>query len=176
MDKRELRRSVRERLSVMPDDMKYAASQGIVQALRNHILVSGARVVALFSPLRDEPQIASLVKELSLTHLVALPRVEGDVMQFYCYSCDAMQSGAFGIEEPVGTSIVNPWEIDLMVVPGVAFTLDGKRMGRGKGYYDKYMSNEGFRAYKVGVCYAAQIVDELPQEPHDIKMDCVVAL
>lgn len=174
MDKKSLRKEVRLRMSAMADDVRHEASQAIASVIKEHVAVSGARVVALFSPLSDEPQIAGLIKELSAMMTVALPRVEGDVMQFYCYSGDAMHSGAFGIEEPQDTPLVEPWEIDLMVVPGVAFTRDGARMGRGKGYYDKYMSCEGFRAHKVGVCYAVQVVEELPQERHDIKMDCII--
>lgn len=174
MDKKMLRKEVRAKLASMTGEMQHAASLAIISALREHIAVSGARVVALFYPLPDEPQIAELVKELSGSVSVVLPRVEGDVMQFYSYSGDAMRTGAFGIEEPQGTPLVEPCEIDLMIAPGVAFTRDGARMGRGKGYYDKYMSQTGFRARKIGVCYAVQLVDELPQEEHDIRMDCVL--
>lgn len=174
MDKKQLRKGVRARLSAMTDEMKRVASQNIVSAVKERVLLSGARVVALFSPLPDEPQISSLLTELSVTMVVAVPRVEGDIMQFYRYSGDSMCTGSFGIEEPQDMPRVEPCEIDLMVVPGVAFTKEGARMGRGKGFYDKYMSREGFCAYKIGICYSAQVVDELPQEEHDIKMDCVI--
>lgn len=174
MDKRLLRKEVRVKLSAMTDDMKDAASQRIVSAVKEHVAVLDARVVALFSPLPDEPRIAGLTKELSATAAVVLPRVEGDVMRFYSYSANSLHAGSFGIEEPQDTPLVEPREIDLMIVPGVAFTADGARMGRGKGFYDKYMSQESFRAKKIGICYAVQIVEELPQEEHDIKMDVVV--
>ena len=62
----------------------------------------------------------------------------------------------------------------MMVVPGVAFTAAGERMGRGKGYYDRYLSREGFRAYSVGVCFGCQMCEELPTEPHDRRMDEVI--
>ena len=63
---------------------------------------------------------------------------------------------------------------DFIVVPGVAFTAAAARMGRGRGYYDKYLSQPGFRGVKAGVCYAHQLVGELPVEPHDVFMDYVV--
>ena len=58
-----------------------------------------------------------------------------------------------------------------MLVPGVSFKSDGCRLGRGKGFYDKYMSMEDFRAYKLGVCFLQQLVDVIPVEEHDIRMD-----
>lgn len=174
IDKKELRKEVRAKLHAMTTEAKDVASCAIVSSVREHIVVSGAKVVALFSPLHDEPQISELITELSSVMTVALPRVEGDVMQFYFFSAADMHTGAYGINEPCNTPLVEPWEIDLMLVPGVAFTCNGARMGRGKGYYDKYMSQEGFRAHKIGVCYAVQVVENLPQEEHDIKMDTVI--
>lgn len=65
-------------------------------------------------------------------------------------------------------------EIDLVVCPGVAFTADGRRLGRGRGYYDRYLGDPVFRGFRVGVCYAHQLVDDLPVEPHDVRMDRVI--
>lgn len=69
----------------------------------------------------------------------------------------------------------DPAEIDLLVVPGVAFAPIGSRLGRGRGYYDRYLAQPGFRAATVGVCYRHQLVDDLPAEPHDRPVGCVVA-
>ena len=121
------------------------------------------------------PDISQLIVELSERCTVLLPRIEGDSMNFYEYNPDRLSAGAFGIMEPVDGTAVSPSEIDAMVVPGLAFTVAGQRMGRGRGYYDKYLSLMGFRAYKIGVCYSEQLFDMLPCEPHDIIMDKVVA-
>ena len=94
-------------------------------------------------------------------------------MRFYDYDPAQMERGAFGIAEPQADAPADPAEIDFILVPGTAFTSGGARMGRGRGYYDKYMSQAGFRAYKAGVCYPHQLVDELPVEPHDILVDTV---
>lgn len=173
-DKKELRRAVRARIAAMSDAEKEERSAAICRSLKAHIAVCGARVVALFSPLADEPRLWPLVEELSEGMAVLLPRVEGDAMNFYCYVPGSMSGGAFGIMEPVGGEPAAPHEIDVMVVPGVAFTEEGDRMGRGKGFYDRYMSQKDFRAMKIGVCYACQQVDCLPVEAHDIRMDCVI--
>ena len=77
-------------------------------------------------------------------------------------------------EPSVAERPCDPAEIDFIVVPGVAFTAAGARMGRGRGYYDKYLSQSGFRGVKAGVCYAHQLVVELPVELHDVFMDYVV--
>lgn len=173
-DKTLLRRVVRTAVKEMPEEEKRLSSQNICRSVKAHLAVCGARVVALFSSLPDEPSIAPLIEELSKNILVVLPRVEGDIMQFYCYNNGSVSPGSFGIMEPEGTELIEPWEIDAMVVPGVAFTADGARMGRGKGFYDKYLSQEGFRALKIGVCYPVQLVESLPVEEHDVRMDVVI--
>ena len=61
-----------------------------------------------------------------------------------------------------------------MIVPGSMFDINKNRCGYGGGYYDRYLSQREFRGVKVGVCYAHQLVETLPVEPHDVAMDCVV--
>lgn len=173
-EKNALRKMVRMRLAALSSQEKKLRSAVIVEQIKEHLAVSAARVVALYSPLGSEPQIWQLVEELSKVMLVALPRVEGGLMNFYCYTPGTMCAGALGVMEPQGEDVLCPHEIDVMVVPGVVFTVDGHRMGRGKGYYDRYLSQEGFRGLKLGVCYAEQLVDGLPLEPHDVKMDHVI--
>ena len=173
-DKKTLRREMRARLALIDAADAQARSEVISREVERHIAVSGAKVVALFSPLADEPQIWPLVERLARRMSVVLPRVEGDVMNFYGYGDSAMAKGAYGIDEPQGGLPVDADDIDAVIVPGVAFADGGARMGRGKGYYDKYLSQGAFRALKIGVCYPVQIVDELPCEQHDINMDCVI--
>ena len=80
--------------------------------------------------------------------------------------------GPFGIEEPVGEGEdVRP---DVCVLPMLAADKACRRLGYGGGYYDRYLSQREFRGVKVGVCYAHQLVETLPVEPHDVAMDCVV--
>lgn len=135
-----------------------------------------ARTVALFCALPDEPDTAGALARWRAVKRVVVPCVEGDAMRFFDYDPGTMRRGAFGIEEPdEGARLSPPGEIDLIVVPGTAFTGEGARLGRGRGYYDRYMAQPSFRAFRVGVCYAHQIVDTLPVEPHDAAMDVVIA-
>ena len=169
-----LRKEVRSRLATLSMDEKVARSRLMSTVVKNHLAVSGARVVALFAPLASEPQIWSLVEELSMFMTVVLPRVQGDTMDFYCYDPTVMVRGALGVLEPANGEPVMPHEIDVVLVPGVVFTKEGARMGRGKGFYDRYLSQAGFRGLKIGICYAEQIVEALPVEPHDVKMGVVI--
>lgn len=179
MEKKEIRREIKQAILALSPTQKQLQSQFVIDTVRRIIIQRGARVVALFAPLRDEVQIMSLVDLLPTTCRVVLPRVEDCAdgkprMAFYDYESWALNEGAYGIMEPQSQRLCAVEDIDLMVVPGVGFTRSGVRLGRGKGYYDRYLSQEGFRAYTIGVCYACQLYDELPAQEHDRAVDVVV--
>ncbi len=180
MKKNIIRASVRRFTADMDADERRRQSREVAARLAEAVRRRGASVVALFSPLPDEVDISPLLDSLTGVRIL-LPRVEDTPageprMEFYDYRADAMAGGAYGIREPQGGVPCLPSEIDLMAVPGMAFTRDGHRLGRGRGYYDRYLAREGFRAWCVGVCFAHQIVDDLPCEEHDRRVDEVVAV
>ncbi len=153
-----------------------AASQRIFARVEASEAFAAAQCVAAFCALPDEPQTDGVLARWRAFKRLVVPKVEGETMQFYDYVPDAMQAGAFGIAEPVAGALpCSPAEIDLILVPGTAFTSAGARMGRGRGFYDKYLASAGFHAVKIGVCYAHQIVAWLPVEAHDVSMDEVVS-
>jgi 5-formyltetrahydrofolate cyclo-ligase len=89
-------------------------------------------------------------------------------------SLDNLQSARFGLLEPerdVGL-MVEPDDLDLVIVPGVAFDRRGNRLGFGGGYYDRFF--ERCNATRVGLAYAFQVVDDIPAEDHDVKIDWLV--
>ena len=150
------------------------ASAAIFSAVERLPEFRAARTVAVFAALPDEPATDEVLARWASTRRVVLPRVEGDAMRFYACRPDALVFGAFGILEPQGERPCPAGEIDLVVCPGVAFTADGRRLGRGRGYYDRSLGDPAFRGFRVGVCYAHQLVDDLPVEPHDVRMDRVI--
>ena len=150
------------------------ASAAIFSAVERLPEFRAARTVAVFAALPDEPATDEVLARWASTRRVVLPRVEGDAMRFYACRPDALVFGAFGILEPQGERPCPAGEIDLVVCPGVAFTADGRRLGRGRGYYDRHLGDPAFRGFRVGVCYAHQLVDDLPVEPHDVRMDRVI--
>ena len=177
MDKKQLRREIKSAIMALSEQQKSEQSAHVVQAVEAIVRERKPRVLALFSPLNDEVDVRAL---LYLTGCkIVLPRIVNDgsdiaQMEFFEYSSSELCRGAYGIMEPQAERAYGAGEIDLMVVPGVAFTAAGERMGRGKGYYDRYLSREGFRAYCVGVCFGCQICDKLPVEPHDRRMNEVI--
>ena len=175
-DKRTLRKDIRAEIAKLSTEEKSALSEQIFSKLAACYKVCDASVVALFVSLPDEPQTVAFIEQLSSQNKrVLVPRIEGEEMNFYDIS-EGLEKGSFDILEPTSKSPVEPSEIDVMIVPGVVFTLDGARCGRGKGFYDKYLSRKGFRAYTIGVCYPCQIVDNLPTEEHDKTLDCVISI
>ena len=171
--KREIRMAVRAEIAKLSNEEKRALSLQIFSKIAELKEVEQASAIALFMALPDEPQTAAFIEQLSRYKRVVAPRIEGEEMEFYDIA-EGVEVGAFGIMEPIAATPIEPSEIDVMVVPGVAFTRYGARLGRGKGFYDKYLSRNGFRAYTIGVCYPCQLVEELPAESHDKTIKLVV--
>lgn len=169
---------MRERNRALSAVERSAAAERIFRCVERLPQFEQARCVAAFCALSDEPTSQeALQRWIAGGRRVVVPRVEGDEMQFYDYLPEGVVRGAFGIDEPTAEArLCLPSEIDLVVVPGVAFTREGMRLGRGRGYYDKYLAQRDFRAYTVGVGYAHQLTEKLPTEPHDRRLDEVVCL
>lgn len=180
MTKKSIRQSIKRATQGLSREELNVQSDKVVESLKELILSRKPSVVALFSPLPDEVDITPVIEYLVEQNqcLVVLPRVdisaEKPTMDFFEYQPDALSVGAYGIREPEGAKPCPAEAIDLMVVPAVAFTRRGERLGRGKGFYDCYLSREGFRAYTVGVCYSHQLLDSLPTEPHDCRVDVLI--
>ena len=82
-------------------------------------------------------------------------------------------TGRFGIREPrTGCARLSLKRLDLILVPGIAFDLDGHRLGRGRGYYDRLLGE--LQGARCGVAFDQQIVDRVPIEPHDMRLSCIV--
>lgn len=125
-----------------------------------------ARVVYAFAPLPSEPNWRQVSQE---EKVFAFPRVQGELMDFFVASSWVL--GPLGNLEPEGSEPAPP--PDLILVPGLAFSSDGHRLGRGRGYYDRWLENRG-RVAAVGLCFDCQIMPRIPCEPHDAMVDCVV--
>ena len=176
MDKKvEIRREVRQRIKALDEGYKRAAAHtifGRIEALEHF---ASARCIALYAAMGDEVPTEEVLGRWHIGgRRIVLPRVEGEIMRFYDYDPTTMTSGAYGISEPQGEVECNVEDIDLIIVPARAFTRSGIRLGRGGGFYDKYMSNSKFRAAKIGIAFACQIFDSLPCDAHDIRVDKVV--
>jgi 5-formyltetrahydrofolate cyclo-ligase len=102
---------------------------------------------------------------------ILLPAVKGDELELKIFTDEncLVYEGPFGIGEPIGKAFLKWEDIELMIIPGIAFDKLLNRMGRGKAYYDKLLTQTS--AKKVGVCFQFQVIENVPTEAHDIKMD-----
>lgn len=147
------------------------------EALIGSELWRAAKTVMLYQPIGREMPVSLLVAAaLAAGKRLALPRCERRrVMHARLWdgAAESLVRSNFGILEPAeSASIVPPQELDLVVIPGVGFDREGYRLGWGGGFYDRYLP--GVRGAKVGIAFGVQIVEVLPREAHDVRLDGVV--
>lgn len=157
----------------MPQDDYYKKSEVICKKILLHPKFKNADVIYGYENIHNEVSLYTLQKEiLRRGKVLALPRIDDGVMNFYVIrDFDDLECGYYGIYEPKSTcnSAPNP---DIVLVPGVAFTKGRYRLGYGGGFYDSFLSVTD--TYSIGVAYDFQIIDDLPIEEHDIKLDEII--
>ena len=155
-----------------------SASLNIVSRLETLPAWSGARTVALYASMGAEVETVSLAaRAVSAGKRVVWPRIvaSGPAMEFAaCPARDLVPGPARALEPPVSAPAVAASEIDLVVVPGVAFDARGGRLGRGRGHYDATLARLRPGAFRVGLAFESQLVPSVPSEPHDERLDAVV--
>ncbi len=150
-------------------------SKEILALLEKHPAFQKAKTILLYYSLDDEIDTHSFVAKWCNKKIIILPKVIGNELELKRYDGpENLEKGAYGIEEPTGKSFLNYSEIDLAVIPGVAFDTQGNRLGKGKGYYDRLLPK--LSAYKIGICFPFQLVEEVPIDQSDISMDEVLTL
>lgn len=149
-------------------------SAEILAALEAHPAFRAASTVLLYHSLPDEVYTHDFIARWSGRKQVLLPVVTGDDLVLRKYTApEDLAQGAYGIEEPTGELFTDYEAIDFIAVPGIAFDRKGNRLGRGKGYYDRLLPRIP-SAFKAGICFPFQMVEEVPSEPFDIRMDEVI--
>lgn len=138
-----------------------------------------ARTVALYAPIRGEvPTRDILTAALGDGKVVCYPlsHVHGRILSFRAINSESeLEPGRLGVREPTSAAELVPVDqIDLFVVPGLGFSDDGKRLGRGGGYYDATLRAASQRSRRVGLAFSEQIVKGLPTTEEDVDMDLVV--
>jgi len=175
MPKRSLRAgTLAKRGALAPEDV-LTLSERVQRSFLALPEFADARTVALYSPIRKEVETALVFGQaLSLGKEILFPTVVGSNLEFRrVKELTDLRIGSFGILEPAGDAC-DPSVADLIVVPGVAFDLFGRRIGYGKGFYDRALHRLEGSGRLVGFCYDFQLVEEIAGEPHDVVMDLVV--
>lgn len=187
MTKSDLRQLIRSRKAACPAAERDALSRAVVERLIASPSWCQAHSVLLYHSLPDEVDTHALIRQAAAEGKhVLLPVVVGDELELRPYSSDDdLTLGSFNILEPRAINVNDNEDersqpptfdkIDLAVIPGVAFTPDGRRLGRGRGYYDRLLVRLS-DTIKVGICWPFQILPDIPTDFHDITMDHVITI
>ncbi len=134
-------------------------------------LFQQAKAVGLYMPLPDEVDVSPLFQTLELQMYIPAfdESVGGYRMATYT---PELKKGKFGILEPKNPVWAKADELDLILVPGLAFDLSGNRLGRGGGFYDQLLPQ--YHAVRAGICFDSQCLEKIPTEPHDCIMDLLI--
>ncbi len=174
MNKDKIRSDIKAQRKSLSADFITSASNKITDTLISYL--EDKRCVMIYLSAFNEPDTFALAKELHKRDIkTVVPVSDTDsftIIPSVIKSVSDLQKGAYGIYEPKAVSPVDISEIEVVIVPGIAFTKSGDRLGFGKGYYDRLLSD--FKGVKIGVCYDFQIIDNIPVSPHDVSMDLII--
>jgi len=175
MDKKELRRRIRERKRAMTESEIDGKSALLGLKFRASTLYSQANTIYGYLPYNQEVRTVPMLQQaLRDGKRVAVPKVFGDEMRFiYMTDLTAVEKGYAGIPEPVASSPVADDPTALVLMPGLAFDAEGHRIGYGGGFYDKFLEKEPDHP-TLALCYDFQMMEHLETEEHDIPVEQVI--
>jgi len=180
LDKRELRKETIEKRDRIPPEVRAIKDREIMERLITYKPFVDAEAVMLFASFRTEVDTFPIIeKALQEGKKVALPRVnksEGMLELYYIESIEQLEPGYMKIKEPVPAPerIALAEDMEIIVLPGVAFDEKGGRIGYGGGYYDRLLDSLKKVPLLIAVAYEEQIVDEIPVEQHDKRVQIII--
>ncbi|MCM1111098.1 MAG: 5-formyltetrahydrofolate cyclo-ligase [Clostridium sp.] len=172
MDKSDIRRHVAASKTLLSDEEKISAAEQLFNRLEQLAGFIVADNILVYNSLPDELPTRRFIDKWNGRKRFFLPRVNGVNLDILPYEKSRLHLGAFQIEEPDGDELTPVDQIEVVIVPGIAYDRCGNRVGRGKGFYDRLLRDT--RALKIGIGYDFQFFDELEADPHDVAMDIVV--
>lgn len=175
MDKAAVRREIIEKLKNMTDEEKTRSNDKIFKKILKLPEFLTSKVIFLYISVGDEADTLRLFNlSLEMGKRVCIPKCEGKgiMRAIEVFGEDDLIPDKYGIPSAEGEEI-SPSNIDFAIVPAVAFEKSGKRLGRGGGYYDRFLKK--LDAFTVGICHPCQILDEIETEEHDIPVKLVIS-
>ena len=178
-DKTEVRKELLSRRDRIPPEVRKTKSRIIRESLLSLEEFRKAGIIFFFASFRTEVDTAELIKiSLSMGKQVVLPRVNpdrNDLLLFEVKDFGDLTPGYMGIPEPSeGARQVSINDVDLVVIPGAGYDASGNRIGYGGGYYDRLLSGLQRDIPVIAPAYEEQILDSVPSEPHDIRVNLIV--
>ncbi|HSH51122.1 MAG TPA: 5-formyltetrahydrofolate cyclo-ligase [Bacteroidales bacterium] len=173
--KKETRKYIKQLKKKYTLDEKKAKSKIIFDQIDRLDEFQKADTIMAYWSMNDEVYTHDFVLKWYQTKTIILPSVKGDELELRIFKGldDLAEGSAFGIKEPRALYKGPLDKIDLIIVPGVAFDKQNNRLGRGKAYYDKLLSKT--LAFKIGICFDFQMLESVPADQYDIKMDMVIS-
>ena len=175
-NKAALRKQIRAALEKISPAVRAVESIELCARLKPQL--QSARTILFFAPLHGEIDVWPLLEEsVPAGKTVALPWFDPATQTYQARRLEnpagEIVPGKFGVREPASSCREIPLDkFDLILVPGVAFALSGNRLGRGKGFYDRLLAK--ISGVKCGVGYDFQLLEKIPAEPHDAKVDFIL--
>ena len=175
MDKKELRKQIREKKRAMTPEEIQSASQKLKELFLATEQYQKAKTIYGYLPYNQEVRTVPILEQTLVDgKRVAVPKIFGDEMKFiYLTDLTQVEEGYAGIPEPVADGPVADDPTALVLMPGLAFDKEGRRVGYGGGFYDKFLTKEPQHP-TVALCYDFQISEELPTEEFDVPVDLVL--
>lgn len=176
MIKEVIREEMRRHRRNLTSEQVHEKSEIIRYKLEGKKIFKEANTIMMYISSFKEPETYAIIEHLlSEGKKVVVPvsvTSTNTILPTYIENVSELERGAYGILEPTIIRAVNPEDIDVVVVPGIAFDMHRNRLGFGKGYYDRLLEN--ISAKKIALCYDFQIVDDLPITDDDIPMDLIL--
>lgn len=164
-----------KRLKQLPM-MKRQRDEKIINGIESIKEFQDAKNILFYMPIHGEIDLSELFKKHKDQKNFILPRVvkkENDLTLYKINSFDDLEEGAFRISEPkTDLEKIDPSQLDFIILPGIAFSMNGHRIGYGQGYFDRLLKKTS--CLKIGVAYEFQIVENIPGEDHDVPVEKIV--
>lgn len=175
MDKKELRRSIRERKRAMTEEEIVSRSEKLAELFYASEAYKNARTIYGYLPYNQEVRTVPMLEQaLRDGKRVAVPKCYGDEMKFiFMEDLSKVEKGYANIPEPIADDPVADDITALVLMPGLAFDPQGHRCGYGGGFYDKFLAAEPEHP-TLALCYEFQMLPHLETEEHDIPVDYVL--
>ncbi|HWQ74741.1 MAG TPA: 5-formyltetrahydrofolate cyclo-ligase [Syntrophomonas sp.] len=170
-----LRSEMKAQRNLLAPEQMAQASVAIAKRINDLLPVQKARTIMGYASIQNEVALESFYEQQRRQgRTILLPRVQGDLIEAVEWKgWKETKVSSFGICEPVGSSFP-PEEIDVVLVPGLAFDGRGFRLGYGRGYYDRFLPELRPGAFKCGICYEFQVVESVFPHAEDVSMHWIV--
>lgn len=174
--KDKIRQELKLKRKQMPKEEAAEKSRCASRLFLESSFYKSANVIMLYMPLGNETNTENIsFSALKDGKRIVFPKTDresGEITPIYADEATDFEKGAFSVLEPKSLSVADVNDIDIIIVPGIAFTKSGKRIGFGKGCYDRLLEN--FAKTKIGFCFEYQLCSEFESEAHDKKMDFII--